>query len=86
MTQPVLGSVYSYPGNPRVFKAQIAALYNNTSISLIPDFEFGQTNKSADFLSKFPLGKVPAFEGVDGFSLYESAAIAFYGKFSSCLL
>ena len=39
---------------------------------------FGETNKSAEFLKKFPLGKVPAFEGSDGLTLTESNAIAYY--------
>uniref|UniRef100_A0A8C3P186 Eukaryotic translation elongation factor 1 gamma n=1 Tax=Cyanoderma ruficeps TaxID=181631 RepID=A0A8C3P186_9PASS len=30
------------------------------------------------FLQKFPLGKVPAFEGDDGFCVFESNAIAYY--------
>lgn len=38
----------------------------------------GVTNKTPEFLAKFPLGKVPAFEGADGFCLAESAAIATY--------
>lgn len=36
------------------------------------------TNRSADYLSKFPLGKVPTFEGADGFCLSEASAIASY--------
>merc|ERR1711915_505907 len=42
------------------------------------DFVFGETNKSAEFTKKFPLGKVPAFEGSDGTLLTESNAIAYY--------
>lgn len=38
----------------------------------------GQTNKSADFLAKFPFGKVPAMDCANGRSLYESNAIAYY--------
>ncbi|KAJ3047716.1 Elongation factor 1-gamma, partial [Rhizoclosmatium hyalinum] len=38
----------------------------------------GKSNKTPEFLKKFPLGKVPAFEANDGFTLYESNAIAFY--------
>ena len=37
----------------------------------------GKTNKSADFLAKFPYGKVPVMDTTDG-PLYESDAIAFY--------
>jgi len=33
------------------------------------------TNKSPEFLAKFPLGKVPALETADGFTLTESQAI-----------
>lgn len=36
------------------------------------------TNRTADFISKFPLGKVPAFEGTDGTVLFESDAITQY--------
>merc|ERR1712119_187017 len=42
------------------------------------DFVFGETNKSPEFLKKFPLGKVPAFEGSEGILLTESNAIAYY--------
>lgn len=38
----------------------------------------GKTNRTEDFLSKFPTGKVPAFEGADGTNLIESDAIAQY--------
>jgi elongation factor 1-gamma len=38
----------------------------------------GVTNKTADFLSKFPLGKVPALECADGFCIAEGAAICRY--------
>merc|ERR1712024_397050 len=40
--------------------------------------KFGETNKSPEFLKKFPLGKVPAIEGSDGVLLTESNAIAYY--------
>ena len=38
----------------------------------------GKTNRTPDFLSKFPLGKVPAFEAADGTTLFESDAITQY--------
>lgn len=38
----------------------------------------GKTNRTDDFLAKFPLGKVPAFEGADGTTLFESDAITQY--------
>ena len=39
--------------------------------------EFGKTNKSPEFLAKFPLGKLPAVETPEG-PLYESNAISYY--------
>lgn len=38
----------------------------------------GQTNRTPEFLSKFPMGKVPALECADGFCITEGAAIAMY--------
>lgn len=37
-----------------------------------------ETNKTPEFLAKFPYGKVPAFEGADGFKVFEGIAIARY--------
>lgn len=42
------------------------------------NFEWGKTNKTPEYLAKFPLGKVPALETTSGFCLIESNAIAFY--------
>lgn len=36
------------------------------------------TNRTAEFISKSPLGKVPVFEGTDGTVLFESDAITQY--------
>jgi elongation factor 1-gamma len=46
---------------------------------MVPDFQMGVTNRTPEFLAKFPLGKVPAFESGDGsFALTEAQAIARY--------
>merc|ERR1711971_1489345 len=74
----VAGTLYTYPDNFRAFKALIAAKYSGAQVTVATDFVFGETNKSAEFLKKFPLGKVPAFEGSDGLILTESNAIAYY--------
>lgn len=60
-----------------IFQAQVIAALNGLEID-VPAFQFGQDNKKPEFLSKFPLGKVPAFEGADGFTLTEGSAIATY--------
>ncbi|XP_053134860.1 elongation factor 1-gamma [Hemicordylus capensis] len=75
------GTLYTYPENWRAFKALIAAQYSGAKIQVLsapPQFHFGQTNKTPEFLKKFPVGKVPAFEGDDGFCVFESNAIAHY--------
>ncbi|CAG5023739.1 unnamed protein product [Parnassius apollo] len=73
------GVLYTYPQNFRAFKALIAAQYSGTDLKVAPGFVFGETNKSEDFLKKFPAGKVPAYESADGkVLLTESNAIAYY--------
>ncbi|AYV75266.1 MAG: putative elongation factor 1-gamma-A-like [Terrestrivirus sp.] len=72
-----VGTLYTYPGNPRAFKAQIVAELNGLELN-VPEFIFGVTNRTEDFMSKFPFGKVPAFESVDGTCIYESNAISYY--------
>ncbi|XP_008064282.2 elongation factor 1-gamma-like [Carlito syrichta] len=75
------GTLYTYPENWRAFKALIAAQYSGALIHVLsvpPHFHFGQTNHTPEFLRKFPAGKVPAFEGDDGFCVFESNAIAYY--------
>jgi len=69
--------LYTYPDNFRAYKILVAAEYSGAQISL-PPFKFGETNQTAEFLKKFPLGKVPAFETRDGTCIYESNAIAYY--------
>ncbi|XP_049874891.1 elongation factor 1-gamma [Pectinophora gossypiella] len=73
------GVLYTYPENFRAYKALIAAQYSGTDLKVAPNFVFGETNKSDEFLKKFPAGKVPAYESADGkVLLTESNAIAYY--------
>jgi len=74
----VSGTLYTYPGNYRAQKALIAAAYSGANVTVHPNFEFGKTNTDGEFLKKFPLGKVPAFEDSNGVCLSESNAIAYY--------
>ncbi len=53
-----------------------AAAYGGVQIDLP-----ATDNKKPEFLSKFPFGKVPAWEGADGFCLTETFAIA---RHSTC--
>ncbi|KAK4187331.1 glutathione S-transferase [Podospora australis] len=73
------GKIWSYSGNFRVQRALALADINGLDVQVVPDFQMGVTNKSEDFLSKFPLGKAPAFESADGkFFLTEGQAIGRY--------
>lgn len=72
------GTLFTYPDNFRAFKALIAAQYSGAKVKVAEDFVFGETNKSAEFLKKFPSGKVPTFETADGKYLSESNAIAYF--------
>jgi elongation factor 1-gamma len=69
-------TIYSYPNNPRVAKALIAAQYQGVTIAT-PAFQFGVDNKTPEFLAKFPLGKVPVLETPEG-PVFESNSIARY--------
>ncbi|KAL6074491.1 Elongation factor 1-gamma [Balamuthia mandrillaris] len=68
--------IYSYPQNPRVWKAQIAGKYVGVEIET-PAFKIGVDNKTKEFLAKNPLGKVPVLETPEG-CIFESNAIARY--------
>ncbi|GAB1318124.1 hypothetical protein MFIFM68171_08334 [Madurella fahalii] len=73
------GKIHSYSNNYRVQRAQAIAELNGLELETTPDFQIGVTNKTEEFLKKFPLGKVPAFESADGkFLLTEGQAIARY--------
>ncbi|KAJ8963707.1 hypothetical protein NQ314_005428 [Rhamnusium bicolor] len=72
------GTLYSYPDNFRAAKALIAAQYAKANVKIAANFVFGETNKSKEFLTKFPGGKVPAFETNDGKYLQDSNAIAYF--------
>lgn len=86
------GTLYTYSPNARILKVipsycivhyllsrqiQAAAALNGLSLDIAPDFQLGTSNRTPEFLTKFPLGKVPAFESADGkVFLSESDAIA----------
>ncbi|RKP12660.1 hypothetical protein BJ684DRAFT_20814 [Piptocephalis cylindrospora] len=73
-----IGTIITYPANPRVAKSQIAALYSGVEVSVDSNVEMGKTNKSPEFLAKFPHGAVPVLETTGGSCIFESDAIAYY--------
>ncbi|KAF2271642.1 uncharacterized protein EI97DRAFT_497137 [Westerdykella ornata] len=70
------GKLYSYNGNPRTTALRVVAKENNL------DLEFVETvpadGVSEEYLKLNKLGKVPTFQGADGFVLSECIAIAVY--------
>ncbi|KAJ4993150.1 Elongation factor 1-gamma 1 [Stagonosporopsis vannaccii] len=85
-----IGTIWTYPFNPRAIKIEAAAAVNNLTVNYAPEFAMGITNRSSKFLDDFPMGKVPTFKSSSGLTLFESDAIAQYaaesGPASSQLL
>lgn len=69
------------PGNPRFRRALATAKAAGVEVEVVPCTMDGSW-KTKEFLEKFPLGYLPAFEGTDGFKLQESGAIADYREFN----
>ncbi|PPJ51925.1 hypothetical protein CBER1_09368 [Cercospora berteroae] len=70
------GKIYSYERNPRTTAILAVAKANGL------DLEFVETKPGADITNDYrklnKLGKVPTFEGADGYVLTEAMAIAIY--------
>ncbi|KAG1849227.1 glutathione S-transferase C-terminal-like protein [Suillus subluteus] len=72
-----IGSLWGVPLLRRTKCILSAAAIAGLEVDLKP-FEFGVTNKSPEFVDKFPFAKIPTFEGEDGFVLLEGVSIARY--------
>ncbi|WFD42021.1 hypothetical protein MPSI1_000658 [Malassezia psittaci] len=72
-----IGKIYGQERNPRVVRSLAAAKFNGLDLQMVETQPPSDTQKP-EFLAKFPVGKVPAFEGSDGFLLCESRAIVEY--------
>ena len=66
----------------RISKTQIkaAVAFAGLKVDVPAQYELFVDNKKPEFLAKFPHGKIPAFEGADGFKLTETPAIARYSE------
>lgn len=65
--------------NGRTLAVLVAAKHNDLDIELVQTQPNASANSSAEYRKVQPLGKIPAFEGANGFKLSESIAIAIYG-------
>ncbi|KAJ6465718.1 elongation factor 1-gamma [Mycena sanguinolenta] len=72
------GALYTSPSHPvgKVIKA--AAALGGVAYELPEGYVHFETNKTPAFTNKFPHGKIPAWEGADGFKLFEGVPIARY--------
>ncbi|KAI5993069.1 glutathione S-transferase C-terminal-like protein [Pisolithus orientalis] len=72
-----IGKLYGHPRQPQTKAILSAATISGLEIEQVP-FEWGVTNKSPEWIQKFPLGKIPTFEDNEGFRLIEGVVIARY--------
>ncbi|KAJ5552796.1 hypothetical protein N7494_002174 [Penicillium frequentans] len=72
------GKLYGLPENGRTLSILVAAKHNDLDIELVQTQPNASANSSAEYRKVQPLGKIPAFEGANGFNLSEVIAIAIY--------
>ncbi|KAI6039150.1 glutathione S-transferase C-terminal-like protein [Pisolithus marmoratus] len=72
-----IGKLYGHAVQPQTSAILSAATISGLEIEQAP-FEWGITNKSPEWIQKFPLGKIPTFEDNEGFKLIEGVVIARY--------
>lgn len=69
--------------NPRTIAILVAAKSNDLDLELVKTEANSSAsfNRSAEYAKLNPLGKIPSFEGANGYTLSEAIAIAIYGKY-----
>ncbi|ODM20399.1 hypothetical protein SI65_03452 [Aspergillus cristatus] len=74
------GKLYGAPENGRTIAVQVAAKSNDLDIELVKTEanSAASFNQSAEYTKVNPLGKIPAFEGANGFVLSEVIALVVY--------
>ncbi|KIK66373.1 hypothetical protein GYMLUDRAFT_1025824 [Collybiopsis luxurians FD-317 M1] len=72
-----IGTLYTSPLKESGKLIQVVAAYGGVSID-VGAYTHNETNKSPEFLAKFPHGKIPAFETKDGHKFFEGVVIAKY--------
>jgi elongation factor 1-gamma len=73
-----LGTLYSPASQSLGDRVRIAAEFAGVQIDQQDGFKPHESKPTPEFLAKFPLGKVPAFETKDGFCFSETQAIVRY--------
>ncbi|KAI0758865.1 elongation factor 1-gamma [Fomes fomentarius] len=73
-----IGTLWTTSEQANGKRIRAAAAFGGLKIDLPASYTHFEDNKKPEFLSKFPHGKIPAFEGADGFKVFETSAIARY--------
>ncbi|KAJ5980037.1 Elongation factor 1-gamma 2 [Penicillium waksmanii] len=74
------GKLYGLPDNPRTISILVAAKHNDLDLELVKTTanSSAEFNSGAEYRKVSPQGKIPAFEGANGYTLTEAIAIAIY--------
>ncbi|KAJ5248952.1 Elongation factor 1-gamma 2 [Penicillium chermesinum] len=72
------GKLYGLPDNGRTLSVLVAAKHNDLDLELVKTEAKADANTGAEYRSIQPLGKIPGFEGANGFKLSEVIAINIY--------
>ncbi|TCD66255.1 hypothetical protein EIP91_001618 [Steccherinum ochraceum] len=73
-----IGTLWATPNQPKGKRIRAVAAFAGLTLDSPASYEHFVDNQKPEFLAKFPLGKIPAFESKDGFKLFEATAIAEY--------
>lgn len=73
-----IGTLYMTPVMASAKKIKAAAALSGLTVDHPASYVHYEDNKKPEYLAKFASGKIPAFEGKDGFTLFEGTAIARY--------
>ncbi|OJT07730.1 Elongation factor 1-gamma [Trametes pubescens] len=73
-----IGTLYTWPTQGSGQRIRAVAALNGLQVDLPENYVHHQDNDKPEFRAKFPHGKIPAFDGADGFNLFETTAIARY--------
>ncbi|KIL64615.1 hypothetical protein M378DRAFT_24485 [Amanita muscaria Koide BX008] len=73
-----IGTLWTVPQQSTGTIIRATAAYGGLELASPESYEHYVDNKKPEFLAKFPHGKIPSFEGADGFKLSEGIPIALY--------
>ncbi|KAF7966903.1 hypothetical protein HWV62_23923 [Athelia sp. TMB] len=73
-----LGTIWTFKSQRSGRAIRATAVLGGLQVDLPESYVHRQDNQTPEFKAKFPHGKIPAWEGKDGFIMFESTPIAKY--------